>query len=142
MDKDKDDFMSEILSNMGLDIEVFFDDETEKTKQLCFFTMKKKEKKKKSDDQKEFDDTNNNGEDQNNKQDDPNDYIEDPNGEVIGIDKKGGITKQTYSHFLELADRFEKGMYGYTLSNKHIYFWNDTKIFYIKLNETKDELTE
>lgn len=57
------------------------------------------------------------------------------NEEVQLVDK-GSIT---YQHFSEIADRFERGINGYSLSNDHIYFWNDYKIFYISFNEDDRE---
>ena len=62
---------------------------------------------------------------------DPNDP--DAKEELTIVDKES----ITYQHFSEIADKFEKGLYGYALSNDYIFFWNDTKIFFLKFNEDK-----
>ena len=62
-------------------------------------------------------------------------YYDENNVKQLVFDE----SSMTFNHFSSLADRFEKGLYGYALSNEYIYFWNDFKIFYIQFNKTKEE---
>lgn len=96
---------------MGIDIEKFLEDDKPLKDKQKCFFTMKKEKRN------------------------PNDPNE--NEEVITVDKNS----ITYQHFSEIADKFEKGLYGYALSNDYIFFWNDTKIFFLKFNEEPEYTT-
>jgi hypothetical protein len=64
---------------------------------------------------------------------------EDPNNAGKTIVALVDPKDNTYPHFLEIANKFEKGINGYALSNDQIFFWNDQKIYYINFNETQEE---